>query len=61
MTFEFTSREPGIVPSLREVVFQALGAASVCWDDIEKAGVFQSEKAKEIGDALVAWIEEYYP
>ena len=38
------------------VVFQALGAASTCWD---KDGVFESEKAKEIGDRLTAWLEKW--
>jgi hypothetical protein len=31
-------------------VFLALGAASTCWDE---AGVFQSERAKQVGDELI--------
>lgn len=42
----------------REAVFQALGAASVCWEQIERAGVFESTRAKEIGDALVSRLQE---
>lgn len=39
--------------TLAEAVFQALGAASMCWEHVDKAGVFQSERAKAIGDALL--------
>lgn len=48
MAFEFYE-----VKSLEECVFQALGAASVCWESIEEAGEFNSTRAKEIGDALL--------
>lgn len=40
-------------PALDELqvrVFEALGAASTCWDD---QGVFDSDHARSIGDALV--------
>lgn len=39
---------------LETLVFEALGAASACWENLEGAGVFQSDQAKAIGDALVA-------
>lgn len=42
---------------LASVVFQALGAASVCWDEDR---VFDSQAAQEIGDRLVAWINNQY-
>jgi hypothetical protein len=38
---------------LRSAVFQALGAASACWDDLSNAGVFQSERARGIGEELL--------
>jgi hypothetical protein len=41
---------------LASAVFQALGAASVCWEFPEKAGIFDSTRAKAIGDGLLAWI-----
>lgn len=44
----------------REAVFQALGAASVCWEQIEKAGVFESTRAKAIGDALISRLSELF-
>ena len=47
--------EPGAT-TLQEAVFQALGAASVCWDDMSGTGVFQSDRAKQIGDELMVFI-----
>lgn len=54
-TFEFQREHDGSL-SLEAAVFQALGAASVCWETPEGAGVFESTRAKEIGDALIAFI-----
>lgn len=45
--------------SLEEAVFQALGAASVCWENIDKAGVFKSERARDIGIELLEWIDTH--
>lgn len=39
--------------SLSAAVFQALGAASVCWEHMEGTGVFDSTRARAIGDALL--------
>lgn len=36
-----------------QAVFQALGAASVCWEHIEDAGIFESTRAKKIGEDLI--------
>jgi hypothetical protein len=41
---------------LEEVVFQALGEASACWEDLSGAGMFDSDHAKGIGDELVEWL-----
>ena len=43
--------------SLETVVFTALGAASVCWENMEGTGVFDDRRAKEIGDELVEFLE----
>jgi hypothetical protein len=46
-------------PLTREqAIFQALGAASVCWENPGGAGVFDSSRCKEIGDALLAYLDE---
>lgn len=48
------------VEDLEEAVFTSLGAASACWEDIAGAGVFESDRCKQIGDGLVAWIKNHY-
>lgn len=45
-------------PTLETFVFQALGAASICWEILSGAGTFDSTRAKEIGDALCTTIRE---
>lgn len=44
---------------LEGAVFQALGAASVCWESLQEAGVFDSTRAKQIGEELVGIIVQY--
>lgn len=39
--------------TLEELVFQALGAASTCWESPEDAGVFDSTRCKEVGEELL--------
>jgi hypothetical protein len=34
-------------------VFLALGAASVCWEDLSHTGVFQSQRCERIGRELI--------
>lgn len=46
---------------LEEAVFTALGAASVCWETIEGAGVFDSSRCKNIGEQLMKRIREAQP
>jgi len=41
-----------------DAVMQAIGAASVCWENPAGGGVFDSERAAAIGDELLAlWVE----
>lgn len=49
--FSFQLNEDGKLP-LESAVFQALGAASMCWSETPK-GIFDSTRAKEIGEALL--------
>lgn len=56
MSFEFSLEDDGTL-SLESAVFQALGAASACWENLSGAGVFQSEEAQEIGNVLVEAIK----
>ena len=50
---ELTTRLPYTESELRTRVMQAIGAASACWDNLEGAGVFISERAADIGDDLI--------
>lgn len=43
---------------LQSKVFQALGGASGCWDNLSKAGMFLSDRCKQIGETLEAEIEK---
>lgn len=54
-TFEFTERE-GEPLTLETAVFEAIGAASVCWENMTGTGVFQDGRARAIGETLVARI-----
>lgn len=46
---------------IEEAVFQALGAASACWENLSGAGVFESTRCKQIGDELIAYFESKQP
>lgn len=46
--------------TLEELVFQAIGAASMMWEHPERAGVFESDRAKTLGDELLARLRERY-
>ena len=45
-------------PNLEGAVFQALGAASVCWENMSGTGVFDSTKAEWVGEGLLKYIRE---
>jgi hypothetical protein len=53
MSFEFDERDA----DLPSYVFQALGAASMCWSQTPM-GIFESTRAREIGEALLVKIYE---
>lgn len=44
---------------LEKAVFEALGAASVCWEHFERAGEFKAQRANEIGNNLLDVIDQY--
>lgn len=46
--------------NLKTIVGLAVGAASVCWDDMTGKGVFESERAQQIVEEVISWIEERY-
>ncbi len=53
---EVADRDPEAV---RTAVFQALGAASICWEHVEEAGVFDSDLALKIGNGLLKFLDEH--
>lgn len=46
--------------TLEEVVGQAVGAASVCWESMEGTGIFQEDRARQIVDDVVGWVNKNY-
>lgn len=46
--------------TLETCVYEALGAASVCWEPMDGSGVFQSERAQAIGEQLLERIRSEY-
>lgn len=55
--FGFTTEHDGSL-SLEAAVFQAVGAASVCWESMEGTGVFQDDRARAIAEALLVLIAQ---
>lgn len=43
--------------TIKSLVYQALGEASMCWEYPDRGGEFQSDRAKEIGDELMTYID----
>lgn len=51
-----SSKKVGFGFNLDSLIFQALGAASTCWESLEGTGVFQSNRATEIGEDVLTTI-----
>lgn len=43
---------------LEEAVFLALGAASTCWENMSGAGLFESDRCKQIGEELMDFLKQ---
>ena len=48
---------PGLFSNGHDPVSEAIGAASMCWEHPERAGVFDSPRALEIADRLRAYFD----
>lgn len=48
------------VGDLSRLVFEALGAVSACWDNLEGAGTFESTRARAIGEELLDGIRAHF-
>jgi len=51
-TVPTTEHESGLPSDLFHAIHEAIGAASMCWDNPEGAGTFKSSKASEIASNL---------
>lgn len=57
--FEFArGYDDGDLP-IKSAVFQAIGAASVCWESMAHTGIFDDRRAVAIAKALMAQVEDY--
>jgi len=43
---------------LRELIMQAVGRASMCWDNLGGSGAFDSNAAIEVGESLLFDIQQ---
>lgn len=50
---------PDRAETVEQAVFQAVGSASMCWESVSRAGVFDSSRAKQIADGLVVWLKRH--
>ena len=50
---------PDEKPNLASAVYQAVGAGSMCWENVRDAGRYQSEQAAWVGTGLLAWLEAW--
>ncbi len=48
------------IENITAAVHQAIGAASMCWERVEGAGVFDSNRALEVGKELLDAILPYF-
>lgn len=46
-------------PDQIAAVFEAVGAASMCWDNIGGAGTFDARQATAVADDLIAYLRAH--
>lgn len=56
--FQFSAQDDEYF-TLSNAVYQALGAASMCWTE-RPTGIFDGTRADQIGKALIHYIENEY-
>jgi hypothetical protein len=49
---------PNSLEKLRTLIFTSLGEASMCWEDLDKAGIFKSRECADVGERLIQDIME---
>ena len=56
--FAFQANSDGTELTIEQAVYQAIGAASVCWESMAGTGVFQDDQARDIAVSLLSLIED---
>lgn len=46
-------------PNLSGAVYQALGTVSLCWSQIDDAGIFDTDQATWVAEGLLAFLTEH--
>lgn len=52
--------DPQSKDKLASIIQEGVGAASMCWEDIEKAGVFKDQQALAVANAMTLALHKYY-
>ncbi|QPX62631.1 hypothetical protein SEA_WOLLYPOG_82 [Arthrobacter phage Wollypog] len=52
--------DPQSKDKAHSIVAEAIGAGSACWENLEDAGVFQSERAAAVVDAAMEALHKHY-
>src|SRR5687768_2239792 len=50
--------DPRTIEDRRGLIFTAIGAASVCWEKPEGAGIFESDRASRLGEETLQRLSE---
>jgi hypothetical protein len=51
------TRREGEALAISQIVQEAVGSASMCWENVYKAGIFNSERAEWVAGGAIAAIE----
>jgi hypothetical protein len=59
MNQEIAARPPSVVPpALRSMIGEAVGEATMCWEHIDRAGVFKSTEAAAIVERIIDQVDD---
>ncbi len=51
--------EAGGIVTIKQIIGEAIGAASVCWESLEGTGVFDSTRASQLIDEVLEEVERW--
>jgi hypothetical protein len=41
---------------IEAMIRQAIGSASMCWEDLDRAGIYQDDQANRVADGVIDWL-----